>query len=118
MQWTIGFYCASGEHVGDVEIDWVFRVDRLGQGEFVGVLINRAPNSNRVVLRAGAMPSADDELGLGLGRPLGDVDHVRDPVLPLPTFRVGRRTAPGPVAGGAGRVVLLGALFLARSRPA
>jgi hypothetical protein len=39
--------------------------------------------------------SADDELGLGLGRALGDVDHVRDPVLALPTFRDGRRTGPG-----------------------
>jgi len=39
--------------------------------------------------------SADDELALGLGRPLDDVDHVRDPVLALPTFRDGRRTGPG-----------------------
>jgi hypothetical protein len=61
--------------------------------------------------------SADDELALGLGRPLDDVDHIRDPVLALPTFRDGRRTGPGPLAGGAGRVVL-GVLLLARSRPA
>jgi hypothetical protein len=62
------------------------------------------------------MSSADDELALGLGLPLGDVDHVRDPVLALPTFRDGRRTGPVPLAGGAGRVVL-GVLLLARSRP-
>ena len=62
------------------------------------------------------MSSADDELALGLGRPLGDVDHVRDPVLALPTFRDGRRTRPWPLAGGAGRVVL-GVLLLASSRP-
>jgi hypothetical protein len=47
--------------------------------------------------------SADDELGLGLGRALGDVDHVRDPVLALPTFRDGRRSGPWPLAAGAGR---------------
>jgi hypothetical protein len=63
------------------------------------------------------MSSADDELALGLGRPLGDVDHVRDPVRALLTFRDGRPAdGPVPLAGGAGRVVL-GVLLLARSRP-
>jgi hypothetical protein len=49
------------------------------------------------------------------GRPLGDVDHVEDPILALPTFGDGRQTGPWWLAGGAGRLVL-GVLLLARSR--
>jgi hypothetical protein len=60
--------------------------------------------------------SADDEIAFGLGRPLGDVDHVRDPDLALLTFRDGRRDRSGPLAGGAAQVVL-GVLLVARSRP-
>jgi hypothetical protein len=43
--------------------------------------------------------SADDAIALGVGRPAGDVDHVRDRVLALPTFRDGWRTRRWRLAG-------------------